>query len=151
MTGAEEEMGDLYKMSSAKRVSISIFCMISLLVLFVACESQKETVDPKILLKSLAEKYWTDRLVNFDYESTYKMESQKDSITYSEYLPKVRNAKQIKVLSIKANEVTINDDKAVVKLTTMCQVPSIPKELELPLEDVWIKKSKEWKHQLPEK
>jgi hypothetical protein len=125
--------------------------MISLLAPFVACESQKETADPKILLKSLAEKYWTDRLVNFDYESTYKMESQKDSIAYSDYLLKVKNAKQINVLSIKANEVTIDDGKGVVKLTAMCRIPSIPKELELPIEDVWIKKSKEWKHQLPEK
>ena len=138
-------------MDSVKRWFVSALCMVTFLLPLVACENQQEMRDPKVSLGTLAERYWTKRLVDFDYKSTYKMELEKESIPFSEYLKKVKNAGQIKVLSIKTKEVKIENDKAIVKLITKFRVPTIPKDLETPLMDEWIYKSNQWKHKLPNK
>lgn len=132
-----------------KRWFVSALCMLTCLLPLLACENQRETGDPKVLLGTLAEQYWTKRLVDFDYKSTYKMELEKDSIPFSEYLKKVKNAGQIKVLSIKTKKVKIENDKGFVELTAKCRMAPVPKDLELPLTDLWIYKSNQWKHKLP--
>ena len=138
-------------MGSGKKRVVNILLLMGLLLLTLfGCEKQREANESKIVLGNLAEQYWTDRLMDFDYESTYQMELQKDSIPFSEYLLRVKNAGQIKVLSVKANEVEIENGKGVVNLTATCRIQSVPKEMELPIKDVWIKKAEEWKHQLPE-
>lgn len=136
-------------MDSVKRWFVSALFMVTCMLPLLACENQQEMGDPKVTLGTLAEQYWTKRLVDFDYKSTYKMELEKESIPFSEYLKIVKNAGQIKVLSIKTKEVKIENDKAIVKLITKFRVPTIAKNLELPLTDTWIYKSNQWKHKLP--
>ncbi len=138
-------------MFSVQRWGTVVGCIIALLLLLPGCGNQEQTPDPKVALGNLAEEYWSKRLMDLDYESTYDMELQKDALSFSEYQQKVKSAGQIKVLSVKADEVEIENGRGVVNLTTTCRIQSVPKEMELPIRDVWIKKAKEWKHQLPEK
>ncbi len=123
---------------------VGLFC----LVLLVGCEKQQSPDEMKASLETLAEQYWTKRLVDFDYKFTYDMELAKDSMPFSEYLKKVKNARQFKVLSIKTKEVKIENDKAKVELTAKIQIPTVPKDLETPIKDEWIYKSNQWKHKL---
>ena len=108
--------------------------------------------DPKASLEKVAVQYWQKRLIDKDYEFTYNLELDKGSIPFEEYLKIVKNAGQIQVLSIKTKEVKIDQDRGNVVLIAKSRVPIIPKEIEMPIfQDIWVLKSNQWKHKLPEK
>lgn len=138
--------------SPEKRLAlIFFFCMGACLMLLVACESRPKEEDPKASLTKAAEEYWTKRLIDFDYKFTYNMELEKDSLPFPKYLEKIKNYGQIKVLSLKAEEVRIDNNEGFVKITAKCRVAPVPKVVGLSLRDVWLYKSNQWKHKLPKK
>jgi hypothetical protein len=153
--GGAGAMEKFCKMLSRKRWFASALALVILLLPLFGCEDKLKEDDQKVVLMTLAEQYMIKRMIERDYESTYDMELAKNSMPFSEYLKNVHNVGQIKFLSIKAKDVKIEDDKAVVRLTVTCRVANVPKDLELTLKDVWILKSdgwlfksKEWKHKL---
>ena len=121
------------------------------LIFLLGCNSRPEMKDPKAALEGLAVEYWTNRLVKKDYKSTYKMELEKDSIPFSEYLKKVQSAGQIEALSFKTKEIKIEGDKAIVMLDVKCRAAFVSKAFEMPLPDVWILKSDQWRHRFSSK
>jgi len=146
------------KMLSRKKWFAAALALVILLLPLFGCEDKLQGDAQKVVLMTLAEQYMIKRMIDRDYTSTYDMELEKDSMPFSEYLKNVHNAGQIQFLSIKAKDVKIEDDKAVVRLTVTVRVANVPKDLELPLKDVWILKSdgwlfksKEWKHKLQKK
>lgn len=121
------------------------------LVLLVACEKQQSPDEMKASLEKMAEQYWIKRLMDFDYKFTYDMELAKDSMPFSEYLERVKNAGKIKILSIKTKKVNIENEKGLVELTAKFRVPGVSKDMEMPLKDIWVYKSNQWKHKLIKK
>ena len=116
------------------------------------CENQEKMKDPKASLEKVAEEYWQKRLIDKDYEFTYNLELEQGTIPFPEYLKEVKSAGQIQILSIKTKEVVIDQDKGTVTLTASCRVPTVSKEIEMPLfQDLWVIESNQWKHILPEK
>jgi len=116
------------------------------------CDNQEKMKDPKASLEKAAEEYWQKRLIDRDYEFTYTLELEQGSIPFPEYLKKVESAGQIQFLSIKTKEVVIDQDKGTVTLTAKGRVAMVPKAIEMPLfQDIWVIKSNQWKHKLPEK
>jgi len=144
-------MEEVYRMFLPKRWFLSALCMAVCVMLLTSCGNKPTEVDLKASLTKAAEEYWTKRLIDFDYKFTYKMELEKDSLPFSEYLEKVKNAGQIKVLSLKAEEVKIENDEGLVKITAKSRIPQVPKVVELSLKDLWVYKSNQWKHKLPKK
>jgi len=139
-------MEELYRMSSPKRWFLSVLCMAVCVMLLTSCESKPTEVDLEASLTKAAEDYWTKRLIDFDYKFTYKMELDKGSIPFSKYLERVKNAGQIKVLSLKAEEVKVENDEGFVKITARSRIAQTPKVVELSLKDLWVYKSNQWKH-----
>ena len=135
-----------------KQFSVYFLSVIMCITLLFGCENQEKMKDPKASLEKVAEEYWQKRLIDKDYEFTYNLELEQDTIPFPEYLKRVKNAGQIEVLSIKTKEVVIDQDKGNVTLTAKCRVSMVPKEIEMPLfRDPWVIKSNQWKHKLPEK
>lgn len=135
-----------------KQFSIYLLSGIICIMLLFGCGNQEKMKDPKATLEKVAEQYWQKRLIDKDYEFTYKLELEQESIPFPEYLKRVKSAGQIQVLSIKTKEVKIDQDKANVTLTAKARLPNVPKEIEMPLfQDPWVIKSNQWKHKLPKK
>jgi len=135
-----------------KQFSVYLLSVIICIMLLFGCENQEKMKDPKASLEKVAEQYWQKRLIDKDYEFTYNLELEQGSIPFPEYLKRVKSAGQIEILSIKTKEVKIDQDKGNVTLTAKCRVPMVPKEFEMPLfQDLWVLKSNQWKHKLPEK
>lgn len=135
-----------------KQFSVYFLSVIICIMLLFGCENQEKMKDPKASLEKVAEQYWQKRLIDKDYEFTYNLELEQDSIPFQEYLKRVGSAGQIKVLSIKTKEVKIDQDKGNVTLTAKCRVPNVPKEIDMPLfQDLWVIESNQWKHKLPDK
>jgi len=126
-----------------------VICGIS--VSWLGCKNEPEMVDPKTALEAKAEEYWNKRLLDKDYKATYEMELEKDSIPYEKYLKIVYNAGQISYVSIKTKSVEIENDKAKVDMKVKCNIPPVPKALDLTLNDEWVLTSNQWKHVLPDK
>lgn len=124
---------------------------IMIIAILYGCESQKKMVDPKAELEKLAEQYWTKRLVDKDYQFTYDLEIEKETIPFPEYQKKVKAGDKIQVLSVKMKEVQIDQDRGVVYLTAKCKIPSVPKDFDMTLQDLWLLKSNQWKHKFAEK
>lgn len=140
--------GNLYKILLKEKCIAYILCIVIGMAPLFACKGQQKDSDPKASLAGLAEKYWEKRLIDLDYKFTYNMEAQKDSVPFSEYLQRVKNAGQIKVLSIKTTGVEVEGDKGHVYMRAKCKIAPVPKEVELPLEDRWIYQSNQWKHDM---
>ena len=129
-------------------------CTIALVVFLgpmLACESRLGTENSKESLGELAEQYWTKRWMDKDYEFTYKVEVEKDDLSFPDYLKRVKNFGQIQYLSVKRKEVKIDIDKGTVILTVKFRVDGIPEGLEQTFTDRWIYKKGQWLHQLPKK
>ena len=129
-------------------------CTIALVVFLgpmVACESRLGTENSKESLGELAEQYWTKRWMEKDYEFTYKVEVEKDVLSFPDYLKRVKNLGQIRYLSVKPKEVNIDTDKGTVIFTVKFGVDGIQKNLEQTFTDRWIYKGGQWLHQLPKK
>ena len=142
------------KLSSVRMWAVYLLSILVCLVLVTGCDSgPKKMADPKASLERLAEEYWNKRLIDRDYKTTYKMESDEGSVPFEEYLQRVHNEGKIGYTSIKTKEVRIDKDKGFVKLTITYLLgagPQFPKEMSTPIHDTWILKSNQWKH-LPQK
>lgn len=118
------------------------FGLIFLLVL--ACESEMK--DPKGTLEKQAERYWTERLVNKDYEYTYKQEVEEGLPAFSTYEKQLKAAARIPTSSVKTEGAEINGDRGVVTMVITCRLPGMPKDYAMPMRDLWILKGNQWKH-----
>ena len=135
-----------------KQFSVYLLSAFICIMLLFGCENQEKMKDPKASLEKVAEEYWQKRLIDKDYEFTYNLELEQGTIPFPEYLKEVKSAGQIQILSIKTKEVVIDQDKGTVTLTASCRVPTVSKEIEMPLfQDLWVIESNQWKHILPEK
>ena len=124
---------------------------IMIIAILYGCEGQKKMIDPKAELEKLAEQYWTKRLMDKDYQFTYDLEIEKGSLPFSDYQKKVKAGDKIEVLSVKTKEVQIDQDRGVVYLTAKCKIPSVPKDFDMTLQDLWLLKSNQWRHKFSEK
>ena len=125
------------------------FFLIFLPVIFVfllgpGCESEMK--DPKGTLEKQAKKYWTERLINKNFEYTYKEEDKKDLPSFSKYKEELKTVTRFPTSSVEIKEVQVEGDIGTVKLAVKCIVPGFPEKLPLPLGDQWILKGNKWRH-----
>jgi len=130
-----------------------LFALLMGLLAMVGCESKKEMADPKATLKTLAEEYWTKRFVDKDYEFTYDLELEKDSIPFEDYVNQIKRGERFKVYAVETKEVNMEGDRGQVLLTVYFKLPQVSKgkELNMALQDLWIIKSNTWKHKFSDK
>ena len=115
-----------------------------LLLLTLACETRM--TDPKGALEKQAAQYWTERLVNKNYQYTYKEEAKDGLPPFETYETQLKAAAKISTSSVKTKDVKIEGDNGIVTLSAVCQVPGLPKEVPLPIGDRWILKGNKWQH-----
>jgi hypothetical protein len=125
------------------------FFLIFLLAVFIfllgiGCESEMK--DPKGTLEKQAKQYWTERLINQNFEYTYEEEAKDNLPPFSSYKEQLRNVTRFPTSSVEVKEVQVEGDMGTVKLAVMCIVPGFPKKLPLPLGDQWILKGNKWRH-----
>ena len=142
---------NFHKMPSVKRCLFCASCIAMCVMFLLGCASAQKRSDQDASLGDLAEQYWTKRLVEKDYKFTYDMELEKGSLSFSEYLQKVRAGEKFKVLSVKTKEVTIEDDRGIIYLTVECITPFLPKPYAQTLQDLWLYRSNKWKHKFSHK
>jgi hypothetical protein len=118
------------------------FGLVFLLVL--ACESEMK--DPKGTLEKQAAQYWTERLVNKDYEYTYKQEIEEGLPPFSTYEKQLKAAAKIPTSLVKTQEVEIDGDRGVVTMLITCRLPGMKKDYAMPTRDLWILEGNQWKH-----
>ena len=138
-------------MPSAERCSILGLCAVTFLVLLFGCTGAQKRSDQDASLGELAQRYWTKRLVEKDYEFTYGKELEKDTLSFSEYLKKVKAAEKFTFVSVKTKEVNIEGDRGAVYLTMECITPFMPKGHKQMLQDLWLYRSGQWKHKFSDK
>jgi len=137
--------------ASCRQWFICTIVLVVFLIPMLACESRLGTENSKESLGELAEQYWAKRWLEKDYEFTYKVEVEKDDLSFPDYLKRVKNLGQIRYLSVKTKEVKIDIDKGTVILTVKFRIDGIPKGLDQTFTDRWIYKGGQWLHQLPKK
>ncbi|MDQ1336371.1 MAG: hypothetical protein QG552_3321 [Thermodesulfobacteriota bacterium] len=135
-------------MHRIEKTGLIAVAMVACLFFSLGCEGGKKMPDPQAALEALAEQYWTKRLVDKDYEFTYDLELEKDSLSFSDYVSQVKRSEKFKVSSVKTKEVRIDGDRGEVFLTVTSTVPTLSKEVDMTLQDLWLLKSNQWKHQL---
>jgi len=108
------------------------------------CESEMK--DPKGTLEKQAKKYWTERLINKNFEYTYKEEAKNDLPSFSTYKEQLKTVTRFPTSSVEIKEVQVEGDIGTVKLSVKCIVPGFPEKLPLPLGDQWILKGNKWRH-----
>ena len=133
------------------RHPVFALCIVTSFMFMLGCASVQKKTDPKASLERLAEQYWTKRLVERDYKFTYNLELEKKSLSFSGYCQRVKASEKFNCLSVKSKEVTIEGDKGIVCLTLECRMPFLPKPYKLPLQDLWLYKSNQWKHKFTHK
>ncbi len=114
------------------------------LLLTLACETRM--ADPKATLEKQAERYWTERLVNKNYQYTYKEEAKDGLPPFETYEKQLKAAAKISTSSVKTKDVKIEGDNGIVTLSAVCQVAGLPKGVPLPIGDRWILKGNKWQH-----
>ena len=144
-------MENFHKMVSVKKRLFCASCIAMCVMFLLGCASAQKRSDQDASLGDLAEQYWTKRLVEKDYKFTYDMELEKGSLSFSEYLQKVRAGEKFKVLSVKTKEVAIEDDRGIIYLTVECIMPFLPKGYNQTLQDLWLYRSNKWKHKFSDK
>jgi len=124
---------------------------IMMIAALYGCQNQQKMIDPKAELEKVAEQYWTKRLVDKDFQFTYDLEIEKESIPYSDYLKRIKAGDKLQDLAVKTKEVQIDQDRGVVYLTAKCKIPVVPKDFNMTLQDLWLLKANQWKHKFAEK
>ena len=102
--------------------------------------------DPKGALETIAAQYWTQRLVNKDYQSTYKDELEENLPPFSTYEKQLKEAAKIPTSSVSAKDAEIKGDIGIVTVVATISVPGVPKEVPFPMRDRWVLKANQWKH-----
>lgn len=133
---------------SVKRTFVSALCILIYITLLYGCAHVWQKSYPQGPLEEVAALYWTKRLVDKDYEFTYNLELEKDSLTFPDYLKKVKSAGKIQVLSVKVEDVKKDKDKAVITYQAKYRVPAVSKIFKQPLCDEWVFKGDRWLHKL---
>lgn len=137
-------------MSPIKRNLVCFPLFFCLILLFIyACESKM--ADPEGTLRKQAEQYWTERLINKDYEYTYKEEFKDGLPPFSEYEKSLKFVTKFGVSSVRVEKIKIEGDQGTVTLQVACQLPRVPKAVDVPLGDRWVMKGNQWKHILEKK
>ena len=149
--GIKHDMENFHKMVAVKKRLFCASCIAMCVMFLLGCASAQKRSDQDASLGDLAEQYWTKRLVEKDYKFTYNMELEKGSLSFSEYLQKVKAGEKFKVLSVKTKEVTIEDDRGSIYLTVECIMPFLPKGYNYMLQDLWLYRSNKWKHKFLDK
>jgi len=128
-----------------RRNSFLIFLsVVFVFLLGPGCESEMK--DPKGTLEKQAKNYWTERLINQNFEYTYKEEDKKNLPSFSTYKEELKTVTRFRTSSVEIKEVQVEGDIGTVKLAVECIVPGFPKKLPLPLGDQWILKGNKWRH-----
>ena len=138
-------------MPLSKRCFIFAWCIVICVMFVSGCAGVQKRGDQDASLGDLAEQYWTKRLVEKDYKFTYNLESEKKSLSFSEYCERVKRSQRFNCSSVKTKEVIIEGDKGIVYLTLKCRMPFLPKPYALPINDVWLYESNRWKHKFSDK
>jgi len=133
---------------SVKRTLVYALCIPIYIMLLYGCVHVEQKSYAQGPLEEVAALYWTKRLVENDYEFTYNLELEKDSLTFPDYLKRVKFAGQIKVLSVKVEDVKKDKDNAVINYGVTIQLPTVTKTFEQPLRDKWVFKGDRWLHKL---
>jgi hypothetical protein len=125
------------------------FYLIFLSALFIfllapGCESEMK--DPKGTLEKQAKKYWTERLINRNFEYTYKEEAEENLPPLSTYKIQLNNVTKFPTSSVEVKEVKVEGDLGTVKYVVTCIVPGFPKALPIPLGDYWVIEGNKWRH-----
>jgi len=141
----------LFNIFSVKKTFVFVLCIPIYITLLYGCAHVERKSYPQGPLEEVAALYWTKRLVDKDYEFTYNMELEKDSITFSDYWKKVKTAGKIKFLSVEVKDVEKDKDKASVIYVVKYQVLTASIILERPIHDEWVFKGDRWLHKLKKK
>jgi hypothetical protein len=136
----------LDKKMPTKFFSQFLVCFSFVLALLVATGCEKQMSDPKGALETIAAQYWTQRLVNKDYQSTYKDELEENLPPFSTYEEQLKKAAKIPTSSVTAKDAELEGDIGIVTVVATCRIPGVPKEVSLPMRDRWILKGNQWKH-----
>jgi hypothetical protein len=123
-----------------------IFCLSLSLNFLMATGCEKKMSDPKAALEKTAAQYWTQRLVDKDYQSTYEYELKENLPPFSTYEKQLKKAAKIPTSSVTAKDATIEGDIGIVTVVATCRIPGVPKEIPMPMRDRWILKGNQWKH-----
>jgi hypothetical protein len=118
-------------------------------LLTFGCE--KKMTDPKGTLEKQALQYWTERLINKNFEYTYEEEVEEGLPPFSTYKERITGVTRFPTSSVEIKDIEVEGDGGYVQLLVTCKVPGLPKEMPLPLGDRWIIKGNKWKHKLQEK
>jgi len=121
---------------------LACMCLLAL----VACQDETRMADPQAALAIAAEQYWKKRFLEKDYSVTYDMEAGKNDMSLEAYKKKVHNAGQIGYLSIKIEDVKVEDQKGSLKVVVSCMIQNVPTPVDLSLSDKWVIQGNEWKH-----
>jgi hypothetical protein len=108
------------------------------------CESEMK--DPKGTLEKQAKQYWTERLINRNFEYTYEEEATENLPPFSTYKKQLINVTKFPTSSVEVKEVKVEGDLGTVKYMVTCIVPGFPKALPVPLGDYWIMEGNKWRH-----
>ena len=112
----------------------------------VLCGCERKMADPEGALKEKAEQYWTERLMNHNFQYTYKEELNEGRAPFPAYEKIIRARSSFKVSSVRVEKVKIEGDQGAVTLQITCMLPRVPKEIDVPLGDHWVIKENQWKH-----
>ena len=125
-----------------ERIIFVFLC--GVLLVFAGCEKKME--DPKGTLEKQAAKYWQERLINRNFQYTYKEELEEGLPAFSTYKVELNNVTKFPTSSVEVKEVKVEGDVGTVKLAVMCMLPGVPKEIPVPIGDRWVAKGNKWKH-----
>ena len=103
-------------------------------------------VDPEGTLEKQAERYWTERLINNDFQYTYKEELKEGLPSFATYEKHIEAISRFRVSSVMVEKVKVEGDQGTVTYLVICRLPGIPKEMDIPMGDRWIIKGNQWKH-----
>lgn len=143
--------GEKVRMAMLKRFRFYLCAIILCIVVFLGCENSPQMKNPKETLKQVAQDYWHKRLLKRDYEYSYNLEQEKEALPFKEYLKRVHNMGKIDYLSVRIDEIKMDEDRADVKVMVLSRLSPVPKDVELAIRDKWVIESGEWKHVLSKK
>lgn len=114
-------------------------------LLLCACEAPMR--DPAGALEKQGVKYWTERLVNKNFEYTYKEELEKGLPPFSEYEKRLKSITRIPTSLVKFHNLRIEGNIGFVNYYATCRLKGIAQKIDnVPLSDRWVIKGNRWKH-----
>ena len=139
------------RMISKRTGLFCVFAVFLYMMLFCGCgkESPKEARD-QAALEGASLQYWTDRLVERDYQAAYNREADNASMSFEKYRELVSRNEKFTFSGLTIEKVTIENDDGIVYVGLKCLIPVLPKAIDRTLKDQWIYQSGQWKHKFSE-